>query len=326
MRVGVFLSAQFDPTAPAQEGVDSITQQAVVADRLGFDAVFLGHHYLAHSAFLQPLSLAGYLAHATDRVRIGFGVLVAPLYNPLALAEEIATLDVLSGGRVIVGVGAGYRRKECQAFGVEWGDRIRRLREYVPILRALWAGEAVTAQGSWGSLEAATVRLRPAQALGPPIWVGAFADAAIRRAATLDAPWLISPEAGDEALGTRLALYRSVLVEHGHSLDRPYPMSREACVASTHEEAVALIRPHLQRQYAAYRSWDAAQAIDLDDYLESVCLVGTADDIAERIEHLHQDFGITDLSLRLQFMGMPHEAAVEQVQRFGEDVLPRITS
>ncbi len=324
MRVGVFLSAQFEPSEPVAAGVDAILRQAQTADELGFDAVVLGHHYLANSAFLQPLSLAAYLAHATRRVRLAFGVLLAPLHNPLALAEELATLDVLSGGRVIVGIGAGYRRKECAAFGVEWGDRLRRLSAYVPLLRALWAGETVDASGSWGELRGARLALRPVQPGGPPLWVGAFAEPAIKRAARLDAPWLMAPDLDDAGLTASLAIYRGALTEHGYSLRRPYPLAREACVADTHQAAVAQIRPHLQRQYAAYRSWDAAQQIDVDEYIENSCLVGTAEEIVERIERLREQHGVTDVSLRVQFMGAPHQEALEQIERIGRDVIPKV--
>lgn len=324
MRVGVFLSAQFEPDQPVSDGVHAMLQQAAAADELGYDTVFLGHHYLAHSAFLQPLSLAAYLARATTSVRLGFGVLLAPLYNPLALAEELATLDVLSNGRVTVGLGAGYRRKECDAFAVEWGDRLRRLRDYVPLLRALWSGESVSAEGSWGRLVDAGLALRPVQPGGPPLWVGAFAEPAIRRAARLDTPWLMAPDLDDAGLTASLALYRDVLVEHGFSLRRPYPLAREACVADTHEAAVAQIRPHLERQYAAYKSWETAQQIDVDSYIENSCLVGTADEVVERIEALRSVHGITDLSLRVQFMGAPHAQALEQIERIGRDVIPKV--
>lgn len=324
MRVGVFLSAQFDPAEDPRVGLEAIVAQAQLADRLGFDAVFLGHHYLAHSAFLQPLTLAAHLAHATERVRIGFGILLAPLFNPLALAEELATLDVLSNGRLIVGLGAGYRKRECEAFGVEWPDRLVRLREYVPLLRALWAGETVTASGSWGSVRDARLPLRCVQEGGPPIWIGAFADPAIRRAAALDCSWLMSPEGDDAAIAERMALYRASLTERGHTLDRDYPISREACVSDTTEQARALIRPHLEKQYAAYKSWDAAQQVEVDSYLGDACVVGDPDAVVARIEHLEREHGVTDLSLRLQFMGMPHEQALDQIRRFGEDVLPRL--
>ena len=299
-------------------------EQARLAEELGFDSVFLGHHYLARSAFLQPLPLAAHLAATTERVRIGLGVLVAPLFNPLALAEELATIDVLSGGRLVVGLGAGYRKSECAAFGVDWDDRVPRLRAMVPILRGLWAGEAVTAEGTWGRLEGARLPLRPVQPGGPPIWLGAFAPPAIRRAADLDAPWLMGPEGDDDDLAERLALYRGALEQRGRSLDRPYPITREACVAATTDTATARIRPHLEAQYAGYRSWDAAQGIDVDAFIRTHCLVGDPDAVAARLSELGARHGITDVILRVQFMGMPHAEALDTIRLVGEEVLPRL--
>lgn len=325
MKVGLFLGAQFQPDISARRGLDEIVEQARLAEELGFHSVFLGHHYLARSSFLQPLSLAGYLARATERVRIGFGVLLAPLLNPLELAEELATLDVLSGGRMIAGFGAGYRKVECEAFGVEWADRVVRLREYVPILRALWAGEQVSASGSWGTLEQAELRLRPVQEGGPPIWLGALAAGGIRRAARLGATWLIGPEGDNDDLGARLALYRDELREHGHGVDRPYPLMREAAIADTTEEAVGLIRPHLAAQYAGYRSWDAAQKIEVDTFIQTHCVVGDPAAVVERLRTL-EALGITHVVLRLQFMGTPHAQTLAGIRRFGERVLPALGS
>lgn len=324
MKLGLFLSAQFPPDTSAEAGLAAVVEQAQLADELGFDAIFLGHHYLARSAFLQPLTLAAYLARATERIKIGFGVLVAPLLNPLALAEELATLDVLSGGRIIAGFGAGYRKVETEAFGVQWEDRLRRLRSYVPLLRALWSGEAVTAEGSWGRLDEARLTLRPVQDGGPPIWLGALKPGGIKRAAAVDATWMIGPEGDDTDLAERLAFYREALAAAGHSLDRPYPLAREASIAATTDEAVELIRPHLAAQYAGYKSWDAAQAIDVDSFIRTHSLVGDATSILERLETLERDLGITHVSVRLQFMGMPHAQALEAIQRFGEDVVPAL--
>lgn len=327
MKVSVFLSAQFAPDASAADGIDDVLAQAVAAEAGGFETVVLGHHYLAQSAFAQPVPLAGYLAHATTRVRIGFGVLLAPLLNPIALAEDLATLDVLSRGRLTVGIGAGYRKRETAAFGVEWPDRLRRLAAYVPILRALWDGESIDVNGSWGEAPGASLALRPVQPGGPPLWVGAFAEPAVRRAARLDCPWLIGPKGDDQQVGAMLATYRETLAEHGHSLEgRAYPMSREAFVADSHAAAVAGIRPHLERQYAGYKSWDEAQGIDIDRYIEEDCLVGTADEVVAKLRAWESEHGITETSLRLQFFGAPQEEAMEQIARIGADVVPQLAA
>lgn len=324
MKVSCFLSAQFDPSASAVDGIDDVLAQAAAAEAAGFHAVYLGHHYLAQSAFVQPISLAGYLAASTDRIRIGFGVLLAPLLNPIALAEELASLDVLSKGRLTVGIGAGYRKRETAAFGVAWDDRLHRLRSYVPMLRALWAGETLDLAGTWGEAPHASLALRPVQPGGPPIWIGAFADAAIRRAARLDAPWLIGPKGNDAELAEKLAIYREVLTEQGHSLDREYPMSREGGIGETRRAAIDGVRPHLERQYAGYKSWDDAQSLDLDRYLDEDCLVGTADEIVAKLQRWERELGITEVSLRLQFVGAGQEETMEQIRRFGTEVVSRV--
>lgn len=324
MKTSLFLSAQFDPAADVVRGIDDVLSQATTAENGGFHSVFLGHHYLAQSAFLQPIPLAGYLAHATTSVRIGFGVLLAPLLNPIALAEELATLDVLSNGRLTVGLGGGYRKRETKAFGIEWPDRLTRLREYVPMLRSLWSGEALDLAGSWGTVPNASLALRPTQHGGPPIWIGAFAEPAVRRAARLDCPWLIGPKGAASELAAGLATYRETLQEHGHSLERDYPLSREAFIADTHTEAAAAVRPHLKRQYAGYKSWDDAQSLDLDRYIEEDCLVGTADEVVSKLQHWESELGLTEVSLRLQFVGTGQQEAMDQITRFASDVIPRL--
>jgi alkanesulfonate monooxygenase SsuD/methylene tetrahydromethanopterin reductase-like flavin-dependent oxidoreductase (luciferase family) len=326
MRVGMFLGSHFEPGCDVERGVVEMTEQARLAEDLGFDSVFLGHHYLARSQFLQPIATAGYLAAATRRVTIGFGVLLAPLYNPLALAEELATLDALSGGRIIVGLGIGYRRVETDAFGVKWADRVARLQQYVPMLRALWRGEAVSASGSFGQLNDARVLLAPVQDGGPPIWLGAFVPQAIKRAAALDAPWFMPPNGTDAELAEWLELYRSQLSSHAFDLSRRYPLNREGAVAPTRELAVAKVKPHLVAQYKGYRSWDQAQALDLDAFVRDYCLIGSPEWIAERVHWMQEELGITDVILRLQYMGMSHEQTMEAIGEFGSTVLPLLPS
>lgn len=326
MKISCFLSAQFDPSASAADGIDDVVTQAAAAEAAGFHAVYLGHHYLAKSAFVQPVPLAGYLASATSRVRIGFGVLLAPLLNPVALAEDLASLDVLSRGRLTVGIGAGYRKRETTAFGVGWEDRLRRLREYVPILRALWNGETLDLRGTWGEVPGASLPLRPVQPGGPPLWIGAFAEPAVRRAARLDCPWLIGPKGDDAELARLLGVYRETLEESGFPLDREYPLSREAFIADNYRAAAAGVAPHLERQYAGYRSWDDAQTIDLDRYLAEDCLVGSADEIVEKLRRWERDLGITEVSLRHQFVGAGQEEAMDQLARFGEEVIAKVAS
>jgi alkanesulfonate monooxygenase SsuD/methylene tetrahydromethanopterin reductase-like flavin-dependent oxidoreductase (luciferase family) len=322
VRLSCFLSAQFDPSADPVAGIDDVLAQAAAAEAAGFHAVYLGHHYLAKSAFVQPIPLAGYLARATERVRIGFAVLLAPLYNPIGLAEDLASLDVLSRGRLTVGIGAGYRKRETTAFGVAWDDRLRRVREYVPLLRALWNGETVDAAGTWGEVPGAALPLRPVQPGGPPLWIGAFAEPAIRRAARLDCPWLIGPKGDDAELRRLLDIY----AEERGGRPAEQPMSREGYIGDSYAQAAAAVRPDLERQYAGYKSWDDAQNIDVDAYIAEDCLVGTAEEIVAKLRRWERELGITEVSVRLQFVGAGQDETMEQIARFGGEVIPKVAA
>lgn len=321
MKIGLFLSTHLPPGGDAVARRRAVVDQATLAEDLGFDSLFLGHHYLASSAFFQPLSVASYLAARTERIRLGFGILLGPLLPPVALAEELATLDVLSDGRLTVGLGTGYREKEYAAVGLPYEERFRRMEEGVRLMRRLWAGETVTEEGLFGSLRNAKLHLRPLQDGGPPIWLGAFAGRGVRRVAELDASWLMAGEGDDETLRERIALIRSELSERGLSLDRAYPLMREACVRPDREDAMRIGRDHLLPQFKAYRSWETAQQMDPDALLRDHSLIGTPEDALERLRGWHE-MGITDVIMRFDWHGMADDEALESIRLIGTEVLP----
>lgn len=322
MKIGLFLSTHLPPGGDAVARRRAVVEQATLAEQLGFDALFLGHHYLASSAFFQPLSVASYLAARTERIRLGFGILLGPLLPPVALAEELATLDVLSDGRLTVGIGSGYREKEYAAVGVPYAERFRRMEEGVRLMRRLWAGENVTEDGLFGSVRNARLHLRPVQDGGPPIWLGAFAGRGVRRVAELDASWLMAGEGDDAAIAERLDLLRGELAAHGCSLDRPYPLMREACIRPDREDAMRIGRDHLLPQFKAYRSWETAQNLDPDAFLRDHALIGTPQDALERLRGWHE-LGVTDVIMRFDWHGMPDAEALESIRLLGTEVVPK---
>jgi alkanesulfonate monooxygenase SsuD/methylene tetrahydromethanopterin reductase-like flavin-dependent oxidoreductase (luciferase family) len=317
LKIGLFLTAQFPAGGATTEEVDRILGEALAAEASGLDSIFLGHHYLARSAFLQPVSLIGYLAAATSRVQLGLGVYLASLHNPVALAEELATLDVLSRGRLIAGLGAGYREVEYRALGVPYEQRFKRLEEAVEVMRALWGGEAVTRTGLFGTIEKAKLVLRPAQPGGPPLWLGAFGPQGIARAARLNTPWLIPPDGDRAALKDRFADYRKLLGDSGQDLRREYPLLREVAVAETRAEAEQMAIDYLAPLYRQYRNWEAARAVSLDDLVNSYALVGTPDDVAAQLSWYATELGATHVICRTAWPGMPAGQAKRAVELLG---------
>jgi alkanesulfonate monooxygenase SsuD/methylene tetrahydromethanopterin reductase-like flavin-dependent oxidoreductase (luciferase family) len=321
VKIGLFLSAQLIPGTSVEAGLEQLVEQVTLAEKLGFSSVFLGHHYLAHSQFLQPLSLINYLAPLTKTIRLGFGVYLLPLHNPLALAEEFATADVLSNGRLTVGVGSGYRKSEYAAFGVPFEERFKRLAEYVPIMQKLWRGEEVTAEGYFGQLRKAKLHLKPSQDGGPPIWMGAFGPVGIRRAAALNTAWLAPPDGNRQALKERYAIYRETLDKHGHGENLDFPLMREAVIATTTEAAEVQASQYLAKQYAQYKSWDAAQDASVKQLQEEFALVGTPDAVAEKLEWYGDELGVTEVIMRMQWMDMEQSAVLDSMHLIGERII-----
>jgi probable F420-dependent oxidoreductase len=197
--------------SPLQGGETAFARTLEACERAeadGFDSVWLGEHH--NSPVLYPTPLVGLAAIAarTRRVRLGTGVLLLPLYHPVAVAEEGAMVDVISEGRLILGVGAGYAPEEFAAFGLSVKQRGSRLEEGASLLGRLWTEEHVTHQGRHFQVEDVTVGPRPVQQPRPPIWFAGWTEPAIRRAARLGDAWLGGPSATFAELAGCARLYR----------------------------------------------------------------------------------------------------------------------
>jgi alkanesulfonate monooxygenase SsuD/methylene tetrahydromethanopterin reductase-like flavin-dependent oxidoreductase (luciferase family) len=324
MRLSLFISAQADPGESATERLKVISRQALLAESLGFETLFLGHHYLASSQFFQPLPTASYLAAITDRIRIGLGIYLATLHHPLALAEDLTTLDVLSGGRLTAGLGVGYRRVEYEALGVRWAGRYRRLERSLEVMRALWRGESVQYDQEWGRVDQARVNLRPVQPGGPPVWLGAFGPKGIERSARLDASWLGTPEGTVSDVAEKFELLRAALGRYGHDLERPYPLAREVAVAQNRDEAIEAVWPYLAAQYRGYRSWDSAGRLTAKNAMEEQAVVGNPDQVIARCRAFEEQAGITEIMCRVDWMGMDPSIAERSIRLLGEEVIPAL--
>lgn len=199
LQFGVVLTG-FGPMADP----DKLRRLARKADQLGFQSLWLYDHvafpakipetygkieFTPETPFLDPIATLSFLAAETKQIRLGTGILLAALRHPLLVAKSVATLDGLSGGRAILGVGLGWVAEEFGALGVPFRQRAGRLRETVEILRGIWAAGRLAYAGRYYSFPEMTSYPMPVQAGGPPIWFGAFAEPALKRAAELGDGW-----------------------------------------------------------------------------------------------------------------------------------------
>ena len=180
---------------------EGILTTACKAEALGFDAVLVNDHIIVDSSprsavwanTYDPLIALSFIAAHTTRVRLGTSVLIMPYRNPIATAKMIATLDRMSGGRVIAGVGVGWNEAEFQALGVPFRERGARTTEYLRVCQACWASGAVSFEGRFFSFANMYVNPKPQQQPHPPIWIGGSSPAALRRAAEFAQVWQPTP-------------------------------------------------------------------------------------------------------------------------------------
>ena len=180
---------------------ETIRHIGQLAEDAGFDSLWVGEHVVLpdprvppspmepEDPILDPIVALTFLAAHTRRVRLGTGIIILPQRNPLVLAKELASLDVLSDGRLIVGVGVGYLEPEFRALGVPFADRGRRTDEYLAAMRAIWSEDRPAYHGRFVSFEGVQARPRPLQRPHPPIVIGGHTPAAFRRAVELGAGW-----------------------------------------------------------------------------------------------------------------------------------------
>ena len=185
MKVGVLqFFGWLDRSVPLPSIYAMALERIVTMDTAGYDAVWLAEHHFTSFSVCPSVHMMGVIAAArTKRLRIGTGVSLAPFYNPLRLAEEVALLDVLSGGRVNWGAGRGFERGEFKAFGIPGEESAQRFHETVAIVLKAWTSDKLSFQGKYFHYDAVEVLPKPLQAPHPPVWMAATSTTAIDWAA-----------------------------------------------------------------------------------------------------------------------------------------------
>ncbi len=275
-----------------------------IMDRAGYDAVWLAEHHFSSFSVCPSVHMVGVLAAArTTRLRIGTAVSLAPFYHPLRLAEEVALLDVLSGGRVNWGAGRGFARVEFTAFGVPPEESTQRFREAVEIVLRAWADERLNFAGEHFSFDDLEVLPKPMQRPHPPVWMAASSEGAIEWAAGRGFSILMDPHSSAPEIGRKRRLYAERLAASGFSMaGRDIPMARLVALAGNAGEAAAVARAGAEWIVDSYldtrhrpvmqTSFTPAGVDPIRRYLDEVILHGTPDKIVDEISRLRDEIGL----------------------------------
>jgi alkanesulfonate monooxygenase SsuD/methylene tetrahydromethanopterin reductase-like flavin-dependent oxidoreductase (luciferase family) len=334
MKFGLFGGASVATSSAASDsmqGLDTYIDYVCLADRLGYHGIFLvEHHFMGSGQISSALSLLAYLAAKTQRIRLGTGVVVLPWHNPVLLAEQVATIDQLSGGRFDFGVGRGYRPNEFAGFRISPEEAARRYAETLTFLRRCWSsGDRFEHRGEFWQLDNVVIDPPVRQQPHPPMWVGAASDASIHRTGAEGFNLLLDQIGTPDIVGQRIATYRAAVETSGRRFDPAsigvtralHLVDNDADWRAAHELRRKLV-DQLKAQAGAGASSFAHDKLqtfsDSALTVDEAALIGYPHEVADKIETLRQH-GV-DYVLLADVTGSPRSLEI-----FARDIMPRFT-
>jgi alkanesulfonate monooxygenase SsuD/methylene tetrahydromethanopterin reductase-like flavin-dependent oxidoreductase (luciferase family) len=336
MQFGLFGSAaarrggaEFD----SSEGFRDFIAYNIEAEALGFHSTFVvEHHFTGYGQVSATLNLLTWLGARTRRLRLGTAVLVLPWHNPVLLAEQAATLDLLSGGRLDFGIGKGYRYNEFAGFCVPMEEAEARFDECLEVILKAWtADEPFSHRGPYWAFDQIVVEPPTAQKPHPPIWMGAGGERSIRQVAQKGYNVLLGQYASPEEVGHSIAVFKDTVEAHGRRFDpMQVGVTRAFFVADNQAEKAAALERRLQNRVRQLRlatrpdgtvhgGPDRATG-DPRMVNEISALYGSSDEIAQRLEAL-RDAGVGYVLLNGGGSGGGARGR-ESLRRFARDIMP----
>lgn len=342
-------------TSAIEVGLGAISAQGVSADRaeshaalvstlelcryaeqVGLDSVWASeHHFTADGYLPSPLTLLAAVAGVTERIRLSTNVLIAPLYSPVRLAEDAGVIDQLSCGRLMLGLGLGYRESEFRGLKIPLGHRAEQLEAALTVLRAASRGIALGELDGFAD-DTPSITPLPYDETGPELLVGAFAEVGIRRARRLADGWIAPELAHPRQLEKRLAMLDL------DSLDRPFHIALTMNAFTAARDAWSIVKPGNELVARQYRAWLTAsgdlpqlngKGFDSDSATDGrppQFVAGTPDECIEQLRPWWQVLqalppSVTaHLTLRMSFPGVTDEATRESVRMLAQEIVPAL--
>lgn len=326
MRFSLFYNFDVTPEKDVPELYRDVEEQSILADRLGFDAVWLAeHHFTVYGRLPSPLTYLTWIGAKTTQLGLGTAVIEAPYYHPLRLAEDTALLDVLSNGRVRLGIGSGARMKpeEFAKFGLPMEEKSARTLEIIDVVQQGLAGPSIQYDGEWYHYHGVEINPRPLRKAHDLIWVAASqttVEVAGERGYGLLIPRV---GAGD---GHKALIQRYRAAANGRSSF--VSMLRFVYVAETEEAAKEQTRKTFER-YARYDcgvEWDGrTDSEEYEDLAERMhFVIGTPEQVRDQLLVWRGEYGFDEIMCQLYAAGMEHEDSMRSLELLGTEVMPHL--
>ncbi len=340
MKFGIGYYSLQSPThnpKPHSQLYAEMLEEITAAEDMGFESAWLTEHHLLEDGYCPSLLVtAAAMAARTKKMRIGTGIYLMPLHNPLKTAEDAATVDLISNGRLILGLGLGYRPEEFEAFKVSLSERKGRIEESLEILKKCWAEGEFSHNGRYYNYDNINVTPKPVQ--NPiPIWIGAFSEPAIKRAARIKAPLYIAAIGIIPIIKYLIDMHRGFLADYGHDPDSvEQPVVREVYVSPDgREKSWERIKEHIAYTAKGYAQWgsfvdregnlisDPNDPSIYDITLEQ-SIIGSPEECIETINQYKEAIPMDPLVCRFNFPGLDHKEAMRSMRLFADEVMPYV--
>lgn len=316
-----------DRKIPIARVYERALERIDMMEQCGFDAVWLAEHHFTGYSVCPNVQLMGVqVANRTQRLRIGTAVTLPSLAHPLRIAEEVALLDVLSGGRVNWGAGRGFDAREHQVFGVAPEESHAKFHEHFEAVLAAWRAPRASFDGRFVSFSDVDVLPKPLQQPHPPVWVGASSTSALEWAAEHGHSVLMDPHSTHGEIAKKRRRYDAVLAEHGHPTEgREIPIARQIAIAPSDSEAREVAMRSCAWLIGSYEK--GAKAIagnerahlfgrSLDDYVDGCVIWGSPSRVRDEIVRLETELPLDYLMLA--------PLSGDSFRLFVEEVLPKL--
>jgi alkanesulfonate monooxygenase SsuD/methylene tetrahydromethanopterin reductase-like flavin-dependent oxidoreductase (luciferase family) len=309
---------------------DEIIRLARTIDEVGLASAWVSEHHFADDGYLPgTMPTLGAIAAATDDVELGTCIGLAPLYDAIRLAEDGATLSLLSGGRATLGLAIGYREREFEGFGVPKSERASRTEDAVKTLHAAWSEGPLDYDPAYHPAPP-DLEVTPTPDSAPPIVLGGGAKPAVRRAARLADGWVAPSSLSVDDVAKRVADIRSVREDEGHTGEFQVYVLRHGFVAADEETAWNHIEEgyrYLQRRYAEWYGGEPVSTLPTDrvQELREDAILGPPEVIADELQAYRDAVGDdVHVILRTYYPGIGTDRMATCIRRLGEDVQPRL--
>jgi alkanesulfonate monooxygenase SsuD/methylene tetrahydromethanopterin reductase-like flavin-dependent oxidoreductase (luciferase family) len=300
-----------------------VLEQTEVADQLGYKSVwFAEHHFSEYGILTSPQMLLTAAAQRTKNIRLGVSIVTLPFHNPIRIAEDYALLDVLSNGRLNLGLGSGYLPHEFAGFNVDGKDKVFRFNDALAVIEKAWTGEKFTHEGEYFQFTDVQLQVTPKQDK-VPVWIGSLSSNGAQFIGKMGYNIMGVPYVASNSVAQLKQIiddYKKSYRDAGHDEQKiTIPLALHTYVAETKEKAERIAKPHLNLYLETRQYGKGAEYEDLE--AREQLLIGTPEDVVNTLRK-YQEIGCDHIMMLTNFGGLPHDKVLKSLELISQEVMP----